>query len=97
LNATEGEPGSGGGALPRPAPNVVYQEVEGEVVLVHLGTNRIYSLNATGARFWQLLESGCDREAAEAHLAREFEVSGSQVAAEVGALLESLRAEGLVE
>jgi hypothetical protein len=36
-----------------------------EAVLVNLKTNRIYSLNHTRARFWELISVGHDRNAAE--------------------------------
>jgi hypothetical protein len=33
--------------LPTPVADVVYRELNGEIVLVHLGTDRIYALNET--------------------------------------------------
>jgi hypothetical protein len=38
-----------GAALPKPVEDVVYRELNGEVVLVHLGTDGIYALNETGS------------------------------------------------
>jgi len=68
-----------------------------DVVLVHLQTNRIYSLNQTGARVWSLLTDGHDRESIVALLAGEFDVSSGTLTHEVEALLTSLREERLVE
>ena len=42
------------------------EAVGDEVVLVHLRTNRIYTLNRTGARFWELLEDGTISSAQDA-------------------------------
>jgi hypothetical protein len=84
------------GARMRPSPDVVYQELEGEIVLVHLRTNRIYSLNRTGARVWELLGEGRDRAELLAHLEREFDVARHELEREVDSLLERLSAEGLV-
>lgn len=38
--------------------NVVTEKMGAEVVFVHLRTNRIYTLNATAARAWELLSEG---------------------------------------
>jgi hypothetical protein len=64
---------------------------------VNLGTNRIYSLNATGARFWSLLVEGATQEAAEEELLQEFDVSPEELRVEMADLLRALRTEGLVE
>jgi hypothetical protein len=70
--------------------------LHGEVVVVHLRTNRIYALNRTGARLWQLLGSGCDRGELERRLLAEFDVDPAELSREVGDLLASLVTEGLV-
>jgi hypothetical protein len=84
------------GSGPRPSQDVAFRELEGETVLVHLGTNRIYSLNPTGARFWELLAAGVDVSDIKAQLLREFDVEGEQLESEIEALLTSLASEGLV-
>jgi hypothetical protein len=83
--------------LPAPAADTVFREMNGEAVLVNLGTNRIYSLNATGARFWSLLVEGATQEAAEEELLQEFDVSPEELRVEMADLLRALRTEGLVE
>lgn len=82
---------------PRPNPDVITQELEGELVLVHMATNRIFALNATGARFWELLESGLDVPGIRETLKREFDVDPRQLESEVEGLVAALAAEGLVE
>jgi hypothetical protein len=79
----------------RPSPDVVFEQLEGELVLVHLRTNRIYSLNRTGARVWELLGEGLNRTEVLEQLEREFVVARDEVEREVDALLEQLFAEGL--
>jgi hypothetical protein len=79
-----------------PNPNVVSRRLDDEVVLVHLHTNRIFALNETGARFWELLQSGLDRTEIERELRGEFEVDASTLAREVDALLRALVDEDLV-
>ena len=85
-----------GGGLLRPIPDVVYRELEGEMVLVHLGTNRIYSLNETGARFWELLASGSERAEIERQLLDEFVVEPEDLRQEIDSMLDALEGEGLV-
>jgi hypothetical protein len=86
----------GGDVLPRPVPDVAYRELEGEIVLVHLGTNRIYSLNETGARFWELLASGSDRPEIERQLLDEFIIEPEELRREIDSMLGALADEGLV-
>ena len=83
-------------ALPRPAPDVVHQELQGEVVLVNLRTNRIFVLNRTGARFWELLDRGSSRAAICAALGHEFGAEREEIEREIDGLVEALSAEGLV-
>jgi hypothetical protein len=85
-----------GNAAPQPHPDVVWRRVDEEAVLVNLKTNRIYSLNPTGARLWELISAGNDREAAEAALIEEFDVEEGELRNEVAAVLEELVKEGLI-
>ena len=80
-----------------PNPSVVSRRVQDEVVLVHLETNSIFALNATAARFWELIEAGCSRAEAEAQLAEIFEVEAAELNREVDECVKNLVDEGLVE
>jgi hypothetical protein len=77
-------------------PDVVSRRLDDEVVLVHLGTNQIYRLNATGARFWELAAEGLDERAIAARLRAEFDVGEEQVRGEIASMVERLASEGLV-
>jgi hypothetical protein len=79
-----------------PSQDVVGQRLGDEVVLVSLQTNRIFELNRTGARFWELLQSERDRSRIEQRLMEEFEVSEEELSAEVDQLIKSLTDEELV-
>jgi hypothetical protein len=83
------------GGILRPSPDVVSQGLEGEIVLVHLRTNRIYSLNRTGARAWELLGEGQSRAEILAQLERDFDVASDELEREVDSLFARLTAEGL--
>lgn len=80
----------------KPKTEVVGRRVGEELVLVDLETNRIFSLNATGARIWELLEAGLEPTAIHAALQAEFEV-GEPLSAEIDRLLAALMDEELVE
>jgi hypothetical protein len=85
-----------GHAAPQLHPDVVWRRVGEEAVLVNLKTNQIYSLNHTGARLWELIGAGHDREGAEAALIREFDVEEGDLRKEVADMLEALAKEGLI-
>ncbi len=83
-------------AFPQLNPDVLSRRVGGDVVLVHLRTNRIYSLNTTGGRLWELAAGGARLEEAFARLKEEFEVSDETLQNETAALIAMLEREGLV-
>jgi coenzyme PQQ synthesis protein D (PqqD) len=80
----------------KPSPDIMFQRLGDAVVLLNLTTNRIFELNRTGARFWELLAAGQDLVSIEDILTSEFEVERGEVTAEVGRMLASMRAEQLV-
>jgi Coenzyme PQQ synthesis protein D (PqqD) len=77
--------------------DAVSRRLDNGVVVVNLKSNRIFSLNPTGARYWELLEAGAPREQIESKLADEFDVESSQLRREIAELEASLLDEGLVE
>jgi Coenzyme PQQ synthesis protein D (PqqD) len=81
----------------QPHKDVVSRRVGDEVVLVHLETDQMYSLNATGARTWELLSEGCDAETIESTLADEFGVDRAEVRQELQGLLDDLTRAQLVQ
>ena len=83
--------------LPVPHPDVVARQVGDDVVLVHLDTSQIFALNATGARFWELLSDGKSRVEIEETIESEYDVSRDEVKASIDALLADLLAESIVQ
>ena len=83
------------GAL-KPAAQVLARRLPGGAVLVHLGTNRIFELNETGAKVWELLSEGLDRSQILQRLIGEFEVEPAQAAADLSSVLDHLEREGLL-
>jgi hypothetical protein len=79
-----------------PDPDVVSRRLANEVVLVNLRTNRIFALNRSAARFWELFHAGRPRAEIASTLVSEFDVEPERVDGEIDGLLASLTAEGLV-
>ena len=84
-------------AILKPHPEVISRRLGDAAVLVHLTSNRIFELNATGARIWELICEGLDEPAISAKLAEEFDVEPTLAAEELRGLLARLRHEGLVQ
>jgi hypothetical protein len=80
----------------RPNPEVIAKRLDQTTVLVDISTSRIFELNETGTRIWELLGQGLDAEHIAQQLVLEFEVADSQAAEEVSKLLSQLQNEGLV-
>lgn len=71
--------------------------MDDQYVLVQLQTNRIYQLNRTGARLWELLEAGHDLQQAQEQILLEFDVDEERVRSEINTLMGELVAKGLLE
>jgi hypothetical protein len=82
--------------LPRPHEDVVSERVGEDLVLVHLGTNEIFALNTTGARFWELMAQGESREQIESRLLDEYDVGPAELAREIDQLLSELTRQQMV-
>jgi hypothetical protein len=80
----------------RAGPDAVYNRVGDQGVLIDMKTNRIYELNRTGARFWELLSAGHDRDEIQQLMMEEFDVTEADLAAEIEAMLASLKDKGLL-
>lgn len=80
----------------RPNPDAVAQRVGDDIVLVHLKTDRIFALNGTGARIWELLLAKCDRKEMEQRLHKEFDVEKAQLERQIDDLLAALKKESFI-
>ncbi len=77
---------------------VQWRVVDGEAVVVDVASTYYYGLNRTGTVVWRLLtERAMSREDLVACLASEYGRPPAEVDADVGALLEDLVRERLVE
>src|SRR5947209_6066646 len=81
----------------RTSTDTVARRMDDQYVLVQLQTNRIYQLNPTGARLWELLEAGHDLQQAQQQMLLEFDVDEERIRNEVNTLVGELVAKGLLE
>src|SRR5919205_1080396 len=78
------------------SPNVIYETIEGEVILIDLKTGTYYSLRDAGAVIWQAIEHGAGEDEIQAALALRYEGSADEMREAVRRLLAELEAEGLI-
>jgi hypothetical protein len=76
--------------------DVLWQRLDDEVIVMQLKTDHIYSLNHTGARFWELLVAGQDLPSIQVELANEFHITSEMLAAEIEKTLALLISEQLL-
>lgn len=80
----------------RASPDVVYQKIGDEAVLLNLRTGVYWGLNRTGAVIWEGITKHGDVPRIVTALQREFAGTEEQMASAVHSLLDELSREGLV-
>ena len=73
-----------------PAPDVVYRDVNGEAVILHLGTSTYFGLDEVGTRIWQLAVDGRTLREICAALPEEFDAPAGQIEHDVVSLVDQL-------
>jgi len=81
----------------RPNPELLSSELEGEAVILDLGSGVYFGLNPVGARVWELLRGGRDLRSVQAALLEEFDVPASRCEADLLELVRRMAADGLVQ
>lgn len=76
--------------------DVVSRKVGDRLVVVNLQTSRIYELNPTASRLWELLETGRDRAELEQAILEEFDVREPDLSVNLDETLTLLTSEGLI-
>ena len=75
----------------------MFQEIEGETVLLDPRAERYWALDEVGTRFWQLLNEHGDVEEVVTAMLGEYDVDEATLRHELGQLIEQLSASGLLE
>jgi hypothetical protein len=77
-------------------PDVVSTELGEEAVLLHLQSQRYYTVNETGLAIWSLLAEPRSLDEIVDALAQDFEVTREDARTAARAFLDELLADGLV-
>ena len=78
------------------SPDAVANRMGDQIVVVHVGTDRIFELNPTAARIWDLLSEGHDPIEIQRIVSQEFDVPAALASREIEDLLNSLVAENII-
>jgi len=78
------------------ADNVLFQEVDGEAVLLSLDEGTYYGLDELGTRIWKLINQDLDSEQVVAAIVEEYEVDTEQARNDLDAFLSDLEQSGLI-
>lgn len=73
-----------------PSPEVLFQELDGEGVLLHLENEYYYGLNEVGARLWQLIGKNGDVAAVVTQILEEYDVDESTLRKDLADLISEL-------
>ena len=76
-------------------PDLAWQQIGDEAVVMNLGQGRVLGLNPTGTLLWSLVEER-DEDGLVAALVERFATDADQARADVRAFLMLLRERGLV-
>lgn len=79
------------------SPDVFFQELDGESVLLNVKTGVYYGLDEVGTRMWTLLAEHREVEKTCAILLDEYEVTEDRLREDLWGLIEQLNRKGLVE
>jgi hypothetical protein len=77
-------------------PEVVFEQLDDEVLVLHPETGKYVSLNATGAQLWAMLEAPATVQGLVDHLVATRRVDADRAGADVRTFLTGLVERGLV-
>lgn len=80
----------------QPHPQAVVQRLGDSMVLVHMETDRIFELNLTATRLWELLSEGQSHSAIKFRLLNEFDVDEDVLKDEIDATLDMFIVERMI-
>jgi hypothetical protein len=75
---------------------VLFQEIEGECVLLNLSNEQYFGLDEVGTRFWHLISADGKSENALKSLQKEYAVNEETLRNDLTLLINELKEQGLV-
>ncbi len=76
--------------------DVLFQDLDGETILLHLEAERYYGLDDVGTRIWQLIVEHGNTEAVVQAMLAEFDVEEAVLRADLAEFVAKLRAARLL-
>ena len=76
---------------------VLFRDLEGESVLLHLGSGQYFGLDEVGTFVWNRLAEGLDVPEVEEKVLAEYDAEPAQVRADVNRIVGELCDHGLLE
>lgn len=78
------------------ADNVLFQELDGEAVLLSLDEGCYFGLDELGTRIWQLIEEDLDTQQVVEKIVEEYDVEPEQAQQDLDKFLDDLEESGLI-
>lgn len=78
------------------SPDVAFQEIGGESVLLHLDDAHYFGLDEVGTRIWQLIVEHGELDAVFERMRQEYDVEPQQLETDLERLIGDLADKGLV-
>lgn len=75
---------------------VMSETIDGETIIIHLGTGSYYSLQKAGVDVWDALARGADEAQVLDELAQRYKAPNAQLEASIADLIRELQAENLL-
>jgi hypothetical protein len=79
------------------SPNAAFENVAGEIIVIHLQTGAYYSLNEVGTVFWEMLDGSKSIADCARQIAGEYAAPLEVITADLLEVAENLAREGLAE
>ena len=79
-----------------PAPQVLFQELDGEAVLLNLESESYFGLDDVGTRIWQLLVEHAQLGRVYAQMQKEYDVEEDRLRRDILQLVAKLDEAGLI-
>lgn len=78
------------------SPEVLSRVLDGEAILLHLGSGTYFGMNEVATRAWELIVAGTTYASMCASLVAEFEVSQADIERDMAEFLSALQEKHLV-
>jgi len=77
-------------------PHIVYDNIEGETILINLKNGNYYNIDKYGSLIWEIIEKGVDIEELTEVIVSFFNLPGDQIKEDIDILISDLLMENLI-